>query len=95
MSWSFLEKLLTDLSKHVSLAGKIWITYLLVFRLNSRDLLPLPDNVGSFRVVVVLSIGDKIFSDDQSKFSCDTQIPGSGFKIQFSIQCIHSVESAD
>ena len=28
------------------------------------------------RVIVVLSIGDKIFSDDQSKFSCDTSIPG-------------------
>lgn len=59
MSWAVLEKLLTELSGSLSLAGKIWITFLFIFR-----------------VIVVLSIGDKIFSDEQSRFHCDTNTPG-------------------
>ena len=46
------------------------------------------------RVIVVLSIGDKIFSDDQSKFSCDTSIPGCsnmlGSEFRWNMQLIRS-----
>ncbi|NWW04262.1 CXG1 protein, partial [Oreocharis arfaki] len=59
MSWSFLTRLLEEISNHSTYVGKIWLTVLIVFR-----------------IVLTAVGGESIYSDEQSKFVCNTQQPG-------------------
>ncbi|KAL1273073.1 hypothetical protein QQF64_028935 [Cirrhinus molitorella] len=59
MSWSFLTRLLDEISNHSTFVGKIWLTLLIIFR-----------------IVLTVVGGETIYSDEQSKFVCNTAQPG-------------------
>ncbi|CBY31554.1 unnamed protein product [Oikopleura dioica] len=57
MSWHFVERWLQKVNQHSTLIGKFWLTFLIIFRT---------------RIVVVSSVGDRVYSDEQSEFKCNT-----------------------
>lgn len=59
MSWSFLTRLLEEISDHSTFVGKVWLSVLVVFR-----------------VVLTAVGGESIYSDEQSRFTCNTRQPG-------------------
>ncbi|KFQ84143.1 Gap junction gamma-1 protein, partial [Phoenicopterus ruber ruber] len=61
MSWSFLTRLLEEINNHSTFVGKIWLTVLIVFRINT----------------VRSAVGrESSYYDEHSKFGCNTQQPG-------------------
>ncbi|CAK8693187.1 unnamed protein product [Clavelina lepadiformis] len=59
MAWHIFEKLLEGVANYSPFIGKVWITFLFMFRL-----------------IMVASIGDTVYSDEQSAFKCNTLQPG-------------------
>nr|XP_026692599.1 gap junction alpha-5 protein isoform X2 [Ciona intestinalis] len=59
MAWHIFEKLLEGVANYSPFIGKVWITFLFMFRL-----------------IMVASIGDTVYGDEQSSFKCNTLQPG-------------------
>nr|CAB3249087.1 gap junction alpha-5 protein [Phallusia mammillata] len=59
MAWHIFEKLLEEVANYSPFIGKVWITFIFIFRL-----------------IMVVSIGDTVYGDEQSSFKCNTLEPG-------------------
>jgi len=59
MGWHIYEKLLESVANYSPFIGKLWITFLFIFRF-----------------LVIVSIGDSVYGDEQEEFVCNTLQPG-------------------